>query len=115
MDRLVAMEKIWKSLMGLTTFLLTFFVGKAYAFWRSVYELGRSIQGRMNDIGFVAATRANPLPICRACLDLNTPIPQTKGSRTNSQEKVAQTQAKKRQSLRASVENKIKKWRKVEV
>jgi hypothetical protein len=57
----------------------------------------------------------NPLPIFRACLDLNVPIPQTKGSRTNSQEKVAQTPAKKRPRLRASVENKRRKGRKAAV
>jgi hypothetical protein len=57
----------------------------------------------------------NPLPICRACLDLNVLIPRTKCSRTNSQEKVAQTQAKKRQRLRASVENKRRKGRKAAV
>jgi hypothetical protein len=58
MTRLLIFEKIWRNLMSLTTFLLTFFVGQAFSFWRSVYELGRSIQGRMNDIHLLLATHA---------------------------------------------------------
>jgi hypothetical protein len=56
MARFVIIEKIWKTLMSLTSFLLTFFVGQAFAFWRSVYEIGRGIQGRMNDINLLLAT-----------------------------------------------------------
>jgi hypothetical protein len=44
--------------MGLTTFLLTFFVGQAYSFWRSVLDQGRGIQGRLNDISMLLATHA---------------------------------------------------------
>jgi hypothetical protein len=56
MARLIPVEKIWKNLMGLTTFLLTFFLAQAFSFWKSVYELGRSIQGRQNDINLLLAT-----------------------------------------------------------
>lgn len=54
--RLVMIGSIWKSLMGLTTFLLTFFVAQAYSFWQKVYEIGRSLQGRINDINLLLAT-----------------------------------------------------------
>jgi hypothetical protein len=57
-SRLKLVEHIWKTLMGLTTFLLTFFVGQAYSFWRSVLDQGRGIQGRLNDISMLLATHA---------------------------------------------------------
>ena len=57
--RLALLETVWKnSLMNVTTFLLTFFVGQAYHLWRTVYDIGRSIQGRMNDIQLLLATHA---------------------------------------------------------
>jgi hypothetical protein len=56
--RLQAVDKIWKTLMSLTTFLLTFFVGQAYSFWRSFHDQGRGIQGRLNDINMLMATSA---------------------------------------------------------
>ena len=42
--------------MTLTTFIVTFFLGKAYDFWRISYKLGRSIQGRLQDINLMLAT-----------------------------------------------------------
>lgn len=59
MQKLLAIEKIWKNLMSLTTFLLTFFVGQAYSFWQSVYEIGRSLQGRINDMNLLLATHTS--------------------------------------------------------
>lgn len=56
--RLVELEKVWKGTSALTTFLLTFFVGQAYNFWRTFYDIGRKIQGRLNDIGLLLATHA---------------------------------------------------------
>jgi hypothetical protein len=56
--RLLVLEKVWKTMSSLTTFLLTFFVGQAYGMWRSFYDIGRSIQGRMNDISLLLATHA---------------------------------------------------------
>ena len=53
--RLEAIDKIWKTLMSLATFLLTFFVGQAYTFWRSIYDQARGAQGRMNDINMLLA------------------------------------------------------------
>eukprot|EP00536_Pseudo-nitzschia_multiseries_P015541 jgi/Psemu1/246939/estExt_Genewise1.C_9060015 len=49
-------KAIWKSLLPLTTLLLTFFVSQAYSFWVSVYLLCRNIQGRMSDIEMMLAT-----------------------------------------------------------
>ena len=59
MIRLVIVQKMWQSLMNLTTFLLTFFVGQAYSFWRSVYDIGRSVQSRTNDINLLLATHVS--------------------------------------------------------
>jgi hypothetical protein len=53
------LEKLWKTMSSLTTFLLTFFVGQAYGMWRSFYDIGRSIQGRMDDISSLLATHAS--------------------------------------------------------
>jgi len=52
-DRLKGWNKLWHYQMQLTTFILTFFVGQAYALWREVYTTGRNIQGRWNDIGIL--------------------------------------------------------------
>lgn len=60
--RLKLVEIIWKTLMSLTTFLLTFFVGQAYSFWRSVHDYGRGIQGRLNDLNLLLATHASRQP-----------------------------------------------------
>jgi len=51
-------DKIWSTLQSLTTFLLTFFVGQSYTYWRSFYSVGRSIQGRLNDIQLLLSTHA---------------------------------------------------------
>jgi hypothetical protein len=58
-SRLVVVERIWQTLMSLTTFLLTFFVGQAYSFWRGFHDLGRGVQGRLNDIHMLMATHAS--------------------------------------------------------
>uniref|UniRef100_A0A7S4N4G7 Bestrophin homolog n=1 Tax=Odontella aurita TaxID=265563 RepID=A0A7S4N4G7_9STRA len=54
--RLKSFNQVWRLLMGLTNFLLTFFVGQAYSFWREFYKVGRSIQGKINDISLLLAT-----------------------------------------------------------
>ena len=51
--------KIWKSLLPLTTLVLTLFVAQAYNFWVSVYLLCRNIQGRMSDIEMILATHVS--------------------------------------------------------
>ena len=56
--RLALFDDVWKYLMTLTTFILTFFVGEAYTLWKQVYTVGRSIQGRLNDISLLLATHA---------------------------------------------------------
>jgi hypothetical protein len=56
--RLAIFDKIWGTLMSLTTFLLTFFVGQAYSFWRDFMQVGRSIQGRLNDIQLLLTSHA---------------------------------------------------------
>ena len=56
--RLMLFDKIWKNMMGLVTFLLTFFVGQAYGLWRNFYDVARGIQGRMQDINLLLAAHA---------------------------------------------------------
>lgn len=51
-------DKIWLTLMSLTTFLLTFFVGQSYSFWRSFHDVGRAIQGRLNNIQMILGSHA---------------------------------------------------------
>ncbi|CAJ1967412.1 unnamed protein product [Cylindrotheca closterium] len=55
-------DKLWSTLMSFTTFLLTFFVGQAYSFWKSFIDLGRSIQGSFNTIPFLLTTHASRNP-----------------------------------------------------
>ena len=50
---------IWKLLQGLTTTLLVVFVMQAYFFWMSMYNTGRNIQARMNDIMMLLATHSS--------------------------------------------------------
>ena len=58
-SRLKVLDKLWHYQMQLTTFILTFFVGQAYALWREMYATGRKIQGRLNDIGILLATHVH--------------------------------------------------------
>lgn len=51
-------DKIWTVLMSLTTFLLTFFVGQAWTFWKSFIDVSRVVQGRFNSILMLLATHA---------------------------------------------------------
>ncbi len=57
--RLVRIQIIWNNLRMLTTIILTYFVGQAYSFWKTVHDIGRAIQIRINDISFLLATHAN--------------------------------------------------------
>ena len=56
--KLCMVHKIWSYQQGLTTFILTFFLNQAFSFWREFYDLGRRIQGRLNDLNFILATTA---------------------------------------------------------
>ncbi len=56
--RLALFDDVWKYLMTLTTFILTFFLGEAFALWKRVYTVGRQIQGRLNDVSLMLATHA---------------------------------------------------------
>lgn len=51
-------EKIWAVLMSLTTFLLTFYVGQSWTFWKSFIDVSRNIQGRFNSIAMLLASHA---------------------------------------------------------
>jgi len=57
-NSLDAFNQVWKYLMTLTTFILTFFLNQSYSLWRQVYNISRSVQGRTNDFGMLLATHA---------------------------------------------------------
>ena len=56
--KLSMVHKIWSYQQGLTAFILTFFLNQAFSFWREIYDLGRRIQGRLNDFNVILATTA---------------------------------------------------------
>ena len=62
LDRLVVVDKVWKTLMSLTTFLLSFFIGQAFTFWTTVLNCGRGIQGRFNDLHMLLAAYCCTVP-----------------------------------------------------
>jgi len=53
---LLPLNAVWSMQVTLTTFIVTFFLSKAYDYWRISYKLGRSIQGRLQDINLMLAT-----------------------------------------------------------
>lgn len=55
---LTCLYAMWQYQLTLTTFVVTFFLQQAVAFWRTVYATSRQIQGRYNDIGMLLATHA---------------------------------------------------------
>lgn len=57
-ESLRAFNQVWKYMLTLTTFILTFFLNQSYNLWRQVYNLSRSVQGRTNDFGLLLATHA---------------------------------------------------------
>lgn len=57
--KLQMVHKIWSYQQGLTTFILTFFLNQAFSFWRDIYDIGRRIQGRLNDFNVILATTAS--------------------------------------------------------
>ena len=73
--RLLAFSKHWHYLQGITTFVLTFFLGQSYALWRDMYNSARRIQGRLNDVNFLLASTATRdeggqyTPEAESCLD----------------------------------------------
>ena len=57
-QRLLTINTAWQVLLSLTTFVLTFFLGQTYNFWRSMFSEGRSIQGRLHDTNLLLAAHA---------------------------------------------------------
>mmetsp|Transcript_26571 Transcript_26571/g.63276 ORF Transcript_26571/g.63276 Transcript_26571/m.63276 type:complete len:487 (-) Transcript_26571:1741-3201(-) len=50
------LKEIWKYILNLTTFILTFFLNQAYSFWRKVYNLARELQDGLHDYHLLLAT-----------------------------------------------------------
>ncbi|KAL7546776.1 hypothetical protein ACHAWF_010108, partial [Thalassiosira exigua] len=48
-ERLSAIGKVWEYQLTLSTFVITFFLSQAFAYWQKVYNTTRMIQGRIND------------------------------------------------------------------
>ncbi|KAL7535937.1 hypothetical protein ACHAXR_006820 [Thalassiosira sp. AJA248-18] len=46
---LSAVTKVWEYQLTLSTFILTFFLSQAFAYWQKMYNTTRMIQGRIND------------------------------------------------------------------
>lgn len=57
-SRLSCVNVMWEYMVGLATFILTFFLGQAYSYWRAQLGLVRSVQGRLNDICMMTAAFA---------------------------------------------------------
>ena len=55
---LLSISHGWGHLLGLTTFVVTFFVGHAHSYWRNCYKIARQVQGRLNDLGMLAGAHA---------------------------------------------------------
>lgn len=55
---LTAVHAGWNYQLTLSTFVVTFFVGQSYLFWKNAYALTRRVQGRMNDLGMLSAAHA---------------------------------------------------------
>lgn len=49
LQSLAGIKKLWEYQLTVTTFILTFFLSHAYAYWQKVYDTTRMIQGRIND------------------------------------------------------------------
>jgi len=61
-DMLSAVNSVWKYMLTITTFILTFFINQSYAVWQRVYSLARQVQGRTNDFGLLCAAHAKRKP-----------------------------------------------------
>ena len=55
-QKLLPLNALWQQSSAITTFILTFFLGQAYNYWRKSYQLCRSLQGRLYDINLMLAT-----------------------------------------------------------
>jgi len=75
--RLAAVTKVWEYQLTLSTFILTFFLSHAFAYWQKVYDTTRMIQGRINDVGMLITMAAE-----RGVDDINNET--TKKARSNA-------------------------------
>mmetsp|Transcript_23752 Transcript_23752/g.55918 ORF Transcript_23752/g.55918 Transcript_23752/m.55918 type:complete len:556 (-) Transcript_23752:59-1726(-) len=57
-QELAGLKTLWEYQLTLCTFILAFFTGQAYTYWRQVYFTTRAIQGRINDICLIITTNA---------------------------------------------------------
>lgn len=56
--RLLPLAGVWDKQLTLTSFVVTFFVGQALAFWRKCYENARSVASRLSDLLLMLAAHA---------------------------------------------------------
>lgn len=61
-EKLDLVHDIWHYFNSPTTFVLTFFLSQAYGFWNKAYEIGRDLQGRIDDFNLLLATSAERNP-----------------------------------------------------
>ena len=60
--RLMSVHVMWSYQLTLTTFILTFFISQAYAFWREQFSLARRVQGRLLQFSLLLSAHASRLP-----------------------------------------------------
>lgn len=51
-------HQMWSIMLTITTFVTTFMIGHAYAFWSRGYAHARKVQGRLGDLGLLLSTHA---------------------------------------------------------
>ena len=60
--RLMSVHVMWSYQLTLTTFILTFFISQAYAFWREQFSLARKVQGHILQFSLLLSVHASRLP-----------------------------------------------------
>mmetsp|Transcript_16394 Transcript_16394/g.23127 ORF Transcript_16394/g.23127 Transcript_16394/m.23127 type:complete len:438 (+) Transcript_16394:105-1418(+) len=57
-ESLGSLSQLFKYLLTLSVFILTFFLNQSYGLWRDIYNNCRSLQGTADDLSLLAATHA---------------------------------------------------------
>ena len=55
-------QTFWQQHATITTFIVTFFLSKAYEYWRAQLKLARGVQGRLQVLGSMLPYLPKPEP-----------------------------------------------------
>ena len=55
-------QTFWQQHATITTFIVTFFLSKAYEYWRAQLKLARGVQGRLQVLGSILPYLPKPEP-----------------------------------------------------